>query len=100
MSERLTDADIAAIAVSGHDGRAHAVPRWAYAVPRWACRSLAAEVQASRKLIADLRALHQPMWFSEQAKAAGKEPWVCELCGTGDGSWPCESVLLIDEAGL
>ena len=49
MSERLTDADIAAIAVSGHDGRA-------YAVPRWACRSLAAEVQASRKLIADLRA--------------------------------------------
>ena len=93
MSERLTDADIAAIAVSGHDGRAHAVPRWA-------CRSLAAEVQASRKLIADLRALHQPMWVSEQAKAAGKEPWVCELCGTGDGSWPCESVLLIDEAGL
>lgn len=50
MSERLTDADIAAIAVSGHDGRAHAVPRWA-------CRSLAAEVQASRKLIAELRVL-------------------------------------------
>ena len=61
---------------------------------------LAREAQASRKLIADLRALHRPMWVSEQAKAAGKEPWVCELCGTGDGSWPCESVLLIDGAGL
>jgi len=63
-------------------------------------RDLAREVQASRKLIADLRALHRPMWVSEQAKAAGKDPWVCDLCGTGDGSWPCESVLLIDEAGL
>ena len=89
MSERLTDdmvAYLSALDAPMQAGTGSAV--------------LAREVLASRKLIADLRALHQPMWFSEQAKAAGKEPWVCELCGTGDGSWPCESVLLIDEAGL
>ncbi len=87
MSERLTDEQVERVAVTGSVSHADA-------------RILAREVQASRKLIADLRALHRPMWVSEQAKAAGKEPWVCELCGTGDGSWPCESVLLIDEAGL
>lgn len=87
MSERLTDGQVERAAVTGSVSHADA-------------RILAREVQASRKLIADLRVLHRPIWVSEQAKAAGKEPWVCELCGTGDGSWPCESVLLIDEAGL
>lgn len=82
MSERLTDADIAAIAVSGHDGRAHAVPRWA-------CRSLAAEVQASRKLIADLRVEHE-------YRQGGLFDH-CVLCGV---RWPCPTIALIEEAGL
>lgn len=85
MNEQLTDIEVAEFADFPYTP---------------AERKLAREVQASRKLIADLRALHQPMWVSEQAKAAGKDPWVCELCGTGDGSWPCESVLMIDGAGL
>jgi len=78
-------------------------------VPSWilACESasatitaLDAEVQASRKLVADLRALHQPEWASEDAKAAGKDPWVCGLCGVADGHWPCDSARMLDEAGL
>jgi len=59
-----------------------------------------AYIAASRKLVADLRALHQPEWASEDAKAAGKDPWVCELCGVADGHWPCDSARMIDEAGL
>ena len=34
---------------------------------------------------------------TEQAKAAGKEPWACVLCGTADGSWPCSTRMEADE---
>lgn len=96
VSERLTDKDVD---YWTNDRWVHPLDGSRTMVPSHTAL-LAREVQASRKLIADLRALHRPMWVSDAAEAAGKEPWVCELCGTGDGSWPCESVLLIDEAGL
>lgn len=47
--------------------------------------------------VAELLAEHQPMWVSDEAKAAGKEPWVCLICGTADGSWPCISRLIADD---
>lgn len=48
-----------------------------------------------RAALLEVRARHQPEWASEQAKAAGKEPWVCALCGTADGLWPCSTVATI-----
>lgn len=47
---------------------------------------------ALRGLCDELDALHQPEWASDAAKAAGKKPWVCVLCGTADGHWPCDTV--------
>src|SRR5690606_21304380 len=55
------------------------------------------EIDRMRAALREIRALHQPEWASEQAKAAGKEPWVCALCGTADGLWPCATVATIRE---
>ena len=57
-----------------------------------------AEIERLRAALDEIRDLHQPMWVSEEAKAAGKKPWVCCWCGTADGSWPCDTRLLVDEA--
>src|SRR5690606_18919026 len=57
----------------------------------------AAEIERLRAALREIRALHEPEWASEQAKAAGKEPWVCALCGTADGLWPCSTVATIRE---
>lgn len=51
-----------------------------------------------RAALAEIRDLHQPTWTSEAAKAAGKNPWVCELCGTADGHWPCYTHLTANDA--
>lgn len=40
---------------------------------------------AADELLAD----HGPEWTTEKAKAAGKEPWCCRICGAADGGWPC-----------
>lgn len=58
---------------------------------------LGAEIERLRAALREIRALHQPEWASEQAKAAGKEPWVCALYGTADGLWPCSTVATIRE---
>jgi len=55
------------------------------------------EIERLRAALREIRALHQPEWASEQAKAAGKEPWVCSLCGTADGGWPCDTIDMIRE---
>lgn len=34
----------------------------------------------------------------EEAKAAGKEPWVCVFCSVADGSWPCDTRMTVDDA--
>ena len=56
------------------------------------------EIDRLRAVLTKIRDLHQPMWVSEEAKAAGKKPWVCCWCGTADGSWPCDTRLVADEA--
>lgn len=53
---------------------------------------------ALRSALAEIRELHQPIWTSPAAKEQGKEPWVCGLCGTADGSWPCGTRIIADEA--
>jgi Ni,Fe-hydrogenase III component G len=53
--------------------------------------------RAVRMFLTEIDESHQPMWVSEEAKAAGKEPWVCVTCGTADGSWPCGERLSLDE---
>jgi hypothetical protein len=58
---------------------------------------LEAEIERLRATLRGIRELHQPVWASEQAKAAGKEPWVCQLCGTADGHWPCDTLTDIRE---
>lgn len=65
----------------------------------WPCDAAKAadEIERLRAALREIRALHQPEWASEQAKAAGKEPWVCALCGTADGGWPCSTVATIRE---
>lgn len=56
--------------------------------------SLGREVQASRKLIADLRALHTPTFYRN-----GKT-YSANVC-RHDGHWfPCPDIRLIEEAGL
>lgn len=62
------------------------------------CADAAEEIERLRAALTDIRDLHQPMWVSEEAKAAGKKPWVCCWCGTADGSWPCDTRLVADEA--
>jgi len=57
----------------------------------------AEEIEQLRAALREIRALHQPEWASEQARAAGKEPWVCALCGTADGGWPCDTVATVRE---
>lgn len=73
---------------------------WAHylagAVGRYA-ENAKAEIERLRAALREIRALHQPEWASEQAKAAGKEPWVCALCGTADGPWPCSTAATIRE---
>jgi hypothetical protein len=53
--------------------------------------------RAVRMFLTEIDESHQPQWVSEEAKAAGKEPWVCVTCGTADGSWPCGERLSLDE---
>lgn len=54
------------------------------------------EIERLRTKLTEISVLHEPMWVTESAKAAGKEPWCCELCGTADGSWPCTTRLILD----
>lgn len=60
-------------------------------------RDAADEIERLRAALREIRALHEPEWASEEAKAAGKEPLVCALCGTADGLWPCSTVATIRE---
>lgn len=75
MNDRLSDAGVEAWATDMTDECA-------------AATALAREVQASRKLIADLRALHRP-----DSKI---DPW----CDEDWFSYPCRTIRMIDEAGL
>jgi hypothetical protein len=72
-----------------------------------------------REALAGLRDMHQPVWASPQSKRlhrrrlvrrgvdctscedehgdARKEPWVCQLCGTADGHWPCTTLDYLDD---
>lgn len=65
---------------------------------RAAVQEVEDEIHRLTAVLVSIRADHQPQWVSEQAKAAGKEPWVCQLCGVEDGSWPCSTRLEIDDA--
>lgn len=78
MSERLSDTYVAEWARYQHRGTTLLHDR----------HELAQEVQASRKLIADLLALH------ERQLGGGAGPY-CLECECG---WPCPTVRLIDEA--
>lgn len=55
---------------------------------------LAREVQASRKLIADLRALHAP----EPDEADGLSVWCAECDPDRIDTYPCPTIRLIDTA--
>lgn len=59
------------------------------------------EIIRLRSVIADvaheLGEEHRPDWASEKAKAAGKDPVWCVICGTADGSWPCVSSLVAED---
>lgn len=52
-----------------------------------------AVVQAIREL--DLE--HRPLWFSDDAKAAGKVPIGCGVCWPHDGHWPCTTHMIADD---
>ena len=58
------------------------------------------EIERLRAALVEISEQHQPIWVSEAAKAAGKEPWVCVYCGTADGSWPCTTKIIVNEAGV
>lgn len=62
----------------------------------WARHNLACEVQASRKLIADLRALHAP----ELDEADGLSVWCAECDPDCIDTYPCPTIRLIEEAGI
>lgn len=49
------------------------------------------------KAVAELDAEHQPQWYSDNAKAQGKEPIGCTICFPRDGSWPCVSRMVADD---
>ena len=59
-----------------------------------ASRDRIAELEAA---IGEIDAEHQPDWATPKAKAQGKPPWVCLMCGTADGSWPCVTQAIVDE---
>ena len=48
-------------------------------------------------LLADIDGDHQPEWASDEAEAAGKNPWCCAWCGAADGGWPCVHRKALDE---
>jgi hypothetical protein len=50
--------------------------------------------------IRELQAGHYPEWASEEAKAAGKEPLWCAICGAADGGWPCLSAEVANDLAL
>ena len=87
MSDRPTDEQIQAII------------DWPVPLGRMTAPLLAREVLASRKLIADLRADHQPVLFAPTISHSA----VGCTCGWGihDGDqYPCPTIRAIDEAGL
>ncbi len=47
--------------------------------------------------LAEVDSQHAPEWASPEAKAAGKEPWVCVTCGVADGHWPCTERMALDD---
>jgi hypothetical protein len=57
-----------------------------------------ARITAARAEMSEIIANHEPLWVSDEAKAAGKGPWVCQMCGTADGSWPCVTRMAADAA--
>lgn len=48
-------------------------------------------------LLTDIDGDHRPEWSSDEAEAAGKEPWCCAWCGAADGGWPCVHRRALDE---
>lgn len=52
---------------------------------------------AIRQAITELDAVHQPQWNSNQARADGRTPEGCDMCGSGDGSWPCVTRMVADD---
>lgn len=47
--------------------------------------------------LAEVDSQHAPEWASPEAKAAGKEPWLCVTCGVADGHWPCAERMALDD---
>lgn len=78
MSDRLTDADLEVLMTVGDEVAA-----------------LAREVQASRNLIGDLRALHVPITRTNHGGMNDPE----YRCSCGHVA-PCPTIRMIDEAGL
>ena len=64
-------------------------------------RQLADENRALREAILDaateLGLTHEPDWASDKAKADGKDPVWCRICGPADGSWPCTSQMVVTD---
>jgi hypothetical protein len=61
-------------------------------------RDAADEIERLRDTLDEIALLHNPTWASPEAEVARKEPWVCELCGVADGSWPCVTRTIVDRA--
>jgi hypothetical protein len=76
---------------------AHADGNWSDQVIRKHLTEAADEIERLRAALTEIASLHVPEWVSEAAKAAGKKPWTCETCGVEDGSWPCSTMLIIEE---
>ena len=47
--------------------------------------------------VTELGLAHEPDWASDKAKADGKDPVWCRICGPADGSWPCTSQMVVTD---
>ena len=67
-------------------------------------RALSTLIDAHRTLqtavaaaVAELDAVHDPMWASHRSEELGEKPIGCALCFPGDGSWPCTTRMVADD---
>ncbi len=63
-----------------------------------ATRAVLGQLEAAEAALRAIGDTHQPMWASDEAEAAGKEPIGCSLCYPSDGRWPCSTRMEADDA--
>ena len=58
------------------------------------CADAADEIERLRAALVEIRQLHQPTSTDYGTRA------FCVLCGAADGSWPCTTKIIVNEAGV